>query len=157
MKVISATDFVNTGSFEQVVSSLMRLSHCLGCASDDLLQSKFHLGATQFKIVWVLKKNPAGVAQKTIAMWLSQTEAAISRQMKGMIEEGLIESQVVPENRRQNLVRLTKKGQAFAKQAILAIEHEQANMFQALTKKERMQVVDLLNRLFAAVVKKNKW
>ncbi len=135
----------------------MRLSHSLGCASDDLLQSKFKLGTTQFKIVWVLKKNPAGVDQQTIATWLGQTESAISRQMKSMEEIGLIENRVVPENRRQHLVRLTKKGQAFAAQAMQTIEKEQGEVFTALSKKERIELVDLLNKIFKALVKKNKW
>jgi len=144
-------------SFEQLISGLHRLSHSLACESDSLLQQKFGLGTTQFKIAWVLKKHPSGVPQKSIASWLQQTEAAISRQMKGMQAEGLIKNYIDPENRRQHVICLTPKGAAFAEKSMQCMKQQQGDVFDVLTGKERTALCGMLEKVFQALVKKNKW
>lgn len=148
---------ITASSFEQMISGLHRLSHSLSRQSDVLLQEKFALGTTQFKIVWVLKKNPGGVPQKNIATWLQQTEAAVSRQMQSMQEDDLISSQVDSANRRQNVVLLTEKGNTFASQAIKYMELQQGEVFKVLSEKEQAQFCTMLQKVFDAFCKNNKW
>lgn len=144
-------------SFEQLISSLHRLSHSLGKESDLLLQETFGFGMSQFKIVWMLKKHAEGVAQKDIAKWLNQTEAAVSRQMQPMVGEELISVRVDPENRRARRVYLTTKGNDFAGSAIKCMEQVQCDTFSVLSTKEQAQLHRLLSRVFTQFCKKNKW
>jgi DNA-binding MarR family transcriptional regulator len=146
-----------SATFEQLISSLHRLSHVLGRESDALLQDSFDLGTAQFKIVWVLRKHPNGVPQKAIATWLSQTEAGISRQIQPMEQDGLLEVRVDPNNRRARIVCLTKKGKDFADKALKLMEQRQGDCFAKLTPAERSKLHGLLEKVFAQACKKHNW
>lgn len=79
-------------------NNLGYLLHHLGTAldrqSDLLLQDKFGLGFSQFKIMLALKQKD-GVQQKQIAHTLGQTEASISRQIKLLVNMGLVSSKKI--------------------------------------------------------------
>lgn len=117
-------------------NNLGYLLHHLGTAldrqSDLLLQDKFGLGFSQFKIMLALKQKD-GVQQKQIAHTLGQTEASISRQIKLLVNMGLVSSKKNNENRRQAITTLTAKGSHVTAQAVASLETHYSPLFSQLS------------------------
>jgi len=72
-------------------------------------------------------------AQRDIADYLGQTEASISRQIKLLIEKGLLQTSTSPQNRREHLTTLTGKGQRLLDKAIELLNNHYQPMFTKLT------------------------
>lgn len=110
--------------------------HHLGSAmdrqTDILLQDKFKIGFSQFKIMLALKQQDA-VQQQQIAHFLGQTEASISRQIKLLVSMGFVNSKKNPENKRQLVTSLTAKGSHVTAQAVAALEAHYQPMFSQLS------------------------
>lgn len=100
--------------------------------TDVLLQDKFNIGFSQFKILLALREQNA-VNQLSIAKYLGQTEASVSRQIKLLIGMGLISSRKNPANRRQAITTLTPRGSHVITQATNALEIHYAPMFSQLS------------------------
>lgn len=110
--------------------------HHLGSAmdrqTDILLQDKFKIGFSQFKILLALREQNA-VKQQKIANFLGQTEASISRQIKLLVNMGLVSSRKNPENKRQAVTSLTPRGAHVIAQAVTVLETHYAPMFSQLS------------------------
>lgn len=110
--------------------------HHLGSAmdrqTDILLQDKFNIGFSQFKILLALKQEN-GIQQQKIAHFLGQTEASISRQIKLLVNMGLVSSRKNPENKRQAVTSLTAKGSHLMTQAVTALEAHYSPVFSHLS------------------------
>src|SRR5215469_5364206 len=104
----------NLGYFLQHVASL------LGKQSEQVLQERLGIGFSQFKILRVLQSNPH-IKQREIAYNLGQTEASISRQVKLMLDEGLLHSTISPKNRREHITVPTAKGVKLTEAAMTAL------------------------------------
>ncbi len=89
---------------------LHRLTMLLGRQSDHLLQHELGIGFAQYKLLATLRSQPE-LKQKEIANQLGQTEASISRQIKLMFNDGLLQSSQNPSNRREHITTLTTRGQ----------------------------------------------
>ncbi len=89
--------------------ALHRLAFILQRQSDELLQSTLGLGYSQFKLMIGLEKHP-DCEQRVLAHFLGQTEASVSRQMKVMLDMGLIEIVRDKKDNRRHHVLLTDKG-----------------------------------------------
>ncbi len=140
-----------------LATNVHRLSTVLGRIGDHTLQDCCGFGISQFKILWMLSIHEEGVLQTTIASWLNQTEAAVSRQVGLLKEEGLITKQVDPANRRNHVIVLSAKGSEFAENAMKALVKEYKPYFGALTTAEQDTLNSLLEKVFFAVMKsKNK-
>jgi DNA-binding MarR family transcriptional regulator len=116
----------------QVATSLSR-------SSDELLQAKFRIGFSQFKILSVLEAKP-NVRQKEIADQLGQTEASISRQIKNMYDNGLIQTRQRPDNRREHITSLTKRGERICAQANVLLNQHYQQVFAGLNQKQQTQL-----------------
>jgi DNA-binding MarR family transcriptional regulator len=92
---------------------LQHTATSLSRQADQVLQERLGIGLSQFKIMMVLQWNPS-VKQRDIANNLGQTEASISRQIKLMHDEGLLQTTVRPSNRREHITSLTRKGEKLA-------------------------------------------
>lgn len=136
----------------EVSTNIHRLSTVLGKIADTTLQDCCGFGISQFKILWMLRTHQEGVLQATIASWLSQTEAAISRQIGLLHDEGLIDKQVDPENRRNHVIMLSAKGKKFAENAMTALMNEYKPFFKVLSQAEQDTLNQLLEKVFFAVV-----
>lgn len=88
---------------------LQHIAFSLARQNDAILQDELGIGFSQFKILMVLQWRP-NVQQKQIAEQLGQTEASISRQIKLMYDDGLLQSTPRPENRREHVTTLTPRG-----------------------------------------------
>lgn len=123
--------------------------------SEQILQDRLGIGLSQFKIMMVLQWNPS-VRQRRIAEQLGQTEASISRQVKLMHEDGLLQSTIRPENRREHITTLTSRGERIASQASAVLNQYLSPVFAILDEKQQQQLAELLDRLHKEVCKGDK-
>lgn len=138
----------------ELATQIHRLDTVLGKVADTALQNTCGFGLSQYKILWMLKTHREGVLQTTIAKWLNLTEAAVSRQMRVLENDGLIDRQTDPENRRNNNITLTIKGKKLAATAKHLLIEEYEPHFAVVTARERTELNRLLEKIFYSVVKK---
>lgn len=125
---------------------LQHLSFVLARQSDQVLQEQLGIGFSQFKIMMVLQWDPS-VQQKYIADKLGQTEASISRQIKLLHDDGMLTSQVRPENRREHITRLTTKGERVIDKAMEILNTYHAPVFSQLSSKQQEQLLEALKTM----------
>jgi DNA-binding MarR family transcriptional regulator len=119
----------------------------LSSRSDTLLQENFGIGFSQFKILLVLKWAPS-IKQKEIAIKLGQTEASVSRQIKIMYDDGLLQSVPKTDNRREHITTLTKHGIRICDQSVELLSQAEKEILAGLNKKEQDQLRKILKKLF---------
>ena len=129
---------------------LHHLAFALDRQSDQLLQDRLDMGFSQFKILMTLKWRD-GMRQRKIAEALGQTEASISRQIKLMVEMGLLKSRTSPKNRREHIITLTGKGERRAEKAMQVLNAYHAPMFERLSAAQQRNLTDSLNIMHAEV------
>lgn len=122
---------------------LQHVAFSLSRQSDQVLQESLGIGFSQFKILMVLQWNPS-VQQRHIAENLGQTESSISRQIKLMHEQGLLQTTVNPHNRREHITTLTSKGTRLADEAMNVLNRYHASTFAELSEKQQRQLIELL-------------
>lgn len=114
--------------------------------NEQVLQEQLGIGMSQFKILRALqsKTNPT---QREIAANLGQTEASISRQVKLMLDNGLLSSTVSPRNRREHIVTATVKGIKLTEAALEILYQRHQPAFDTLGKDGQQQLLDNLQKL----------
>ncbi len=123
---------------------LQHLAFTLARQNDQVLQERLGIGFSQFKILMVLERNPY-VQQRDIAGALGQTEASVSRQIKLMVEDGLLVSKVSPDNRRRHITTPTSKGLRLNEEALKILNSYHQSMFDKLTDKQKQQLLDIMS------------
>lgn len=86
--------------------------------------------------------------QTSIAAWLDQTEAAVSRQIHLLKADGLIEQRVDPENRRNHIINLSTKGKRLADEAMQLLVNEYKPLFASLKKEEQHALSAMCEKVF---------
>ncbi|HVU59474.1 MAG TPA: MarR family winged helix-turn-helix transcriptional regulator [Candidatus Saccharimonadales bacterium] len=129
---------------------LQHVASLLAKQSDQVLQEQLGIGLAQFKILQLLKVCP-DVKQRDVANDLGQTEASISRQVKLMLDDGLLHSIINPKDHRQHLTVPTRKGLRLAEAAMAVLEKYHAPTFTALGTKQHEQLDELLGVLHGRV------
>src|SRR5260370_38644746 len=97
---------------DQTTSSVYLLQHIGVNAArqfDQAINEQLGIGMSQYRILNTLKSFPDS-QQKLIAASLGQTEASISRQVKILINKGLISVFDNPSSKRDHVVSLSPKG-----------------------------------------------
>lgn len=135
-----------------IATSVHRLSNVLGKVADRSLQKTYGFGMSQFKILWILRKHSEGVQQTNIADWLNLTEAAVSRQIRLLKAEKLIEKRVDSKNRRNSVIILSPGGRKFAEAAMKVLVKEYEPFFADLTQKQRGNLCGMMEGAFYKVV-----
>lgn len=122
--------------------------------ADQILQEQLGIGMSQFKILTLLQEG--ALHQRQIAGQLAQTEASISRQAKLLVEKGMVQAHINPQNRREHVTLLTSKGMKITQAAsdILATFHEP--VFDMLSPKQKQQLVVILQDLHRDVCHEGK-
>jgi DNA-binding MarR family transcriptional regulator len=118
---------------------LQHVTTLLSKQSERVLQERFGIGFSQFKILRVLQFN-LHIKQREIASNLGQTEASISRQVKLMLDEGLLHSTISPKNRREHITVPTAKGIKLTQAAMDALAQYHTPTFASLSEKQREQL-----------------
>lgn len=129
--------------FNKLGYLLQHVARLLIKQSEQVLQERLGIGMSQFKILRVLQLNPH-IKQRQIANILGQTEASISRQVKLMIDDGLLRSTVSPRNRRAHMTVITAKGERLNEAAMDALSDFHGPSFETMDKKQRQQFIESL-------------
>ena len=134
---------------------LNHLSFVLARQSDQILQERLGIGFSQYKIMMVLRQNPH-IQQKVIADRLGQTEASISRQIKLLLQQGLLHTVKRPENRREHITTLTGRGERFIDEAegILNLYH--SPVFNNLNDKQQASTIEALKLMHKVACDANR-
>lgn len=134
---------------------LQHLAFTMSRQNDQILQERLGIGFSQFKILMVLERNPH-IQQRQIAERLGQTEASISRQIKLMIDKGLLQSTISPRNRREHITTPTSKGIRLAEEAVVALNSYHSPMFERFSEKQRDQLLEVLKSMHESVCQAGK-
>ncbi|RTK95345.1 MarR family transcriptional regulator [Candidatus Saccharibacteria bacterium] len=108
--------------------------------SDQVLLERLGLGFSQYKIMMILQEKPH-IRQKEIAEILGQTEASISRQIKLLTEQGLLQALRRPENKREHIITLTGKGERYTSEATDILKNFHSPIHEALNDKQKDALV----------------
>ena len=144
------TDAADMQPINQAGYLLEHLSNMLARQSDQVLQEQLGVGLSQYKIMMVVQWNPK-VQQRKLAQALGQTEASVSRQVKLLLEKGLIATRVNPAERREHITEITARGLKLAHAAREAMAAYHAPMFAELSDKQMRQLIELLTQLHSFV------
>lgn len=128
---------------------LHHLSAVLARQSDQVLQEQLGIGFSQFKILLMLEQKGV-LQQREIAVRLGQTEASVSRQVKLLQTDGMLVSQVSPNNRRQHITRLTPKGTRVLMSATDILNRYHYPVFSKLSDRQQQQLRELLTVMHQA-------
>lgn len=134
---------------------LQHLAATINRQIDQAMQEKIGIGLAQFKILQSLESNPA-VRQYQIAAALGQTEASVSRQVKLLIDKGLLTSQISPKDRRERINVPTAKGLKMVGASDTAMRQYIDARFAGIGDKRQKQLVELLSILHAQVCQPTK-
>lgn len=134
---------------------LNHIAFVMARQSDQVLQERLGIGFSQFKIMMVLSHKPH-IQQKEIADKLGQTEASISRQIKLLTEQGLLQAVRRPENKRERVTTLTPKGERYTDEAVDILNLYHAPVFDRLSEKERAALEQSLQTMHQEVCNDDK-
>lgn len=127
----------STGYLLEHVSSMLHRQ------SDQVLQERLGIGLSQLKILEALESHPQ-TKQRSLADFLGQTEASVSRQIKLLQQKMLLVSRVDPEERRRHLAALTPKGVKITLAAREVLQQFHDDMLAKLNNREQGQLHTLL-------------
>jgi len=122
------------------------LAASLSRQTDQLLMHHLGLGFSQFKILMVLQKD-GGAQQKQLAERLGQTEASVSRQVKGLERAKLLTVQTNPNNRREHITVLTARGVQMVEDAREILNSHYAPLFASLGQRDQERLLQILNKM----------
>lgn len=112
---------------------------------DQILMEQLGVGLSQYRILRILHHSTA--AQREIADNLSQTEAAISRQIKLLISKGLVQASVDESEKRKNIVSLTSPGLKVSLAASELLSAENSALLKPLTRKQQTALLEILEKV----------
>ncbi len=133
----------------QIPYTLHRLTFILQRLSDENLQKKLGVGFSQFKLMIGLSKHP-GCEQQELAMYLGQTEASISRQIRLMGDLKLIKAELDKNDKRRRRVVLTQKGKDTFEKAQKLLEYQHREVLKVLDDKQVGQLQNYMDRMLLA-------
>jgi len=125
---------------------LQHTAGLLAKQNEQALQEGLGIGLSQFKILRVLQAK-ANITQREIALTLAQTEASVSRQVKLMLDDGLLSSTVSAANRREHIVVPTTKGCKITDDALVVLDRLNEPVFGVLGEAGQKQLAELLGKL----------
>lgn len=115
---------------------------------DHVLQTQFSIGMAQFKILMLLQQKPQ-LQQSKLAACLGQTEASISRQVKLLVDIGLVQVAADPHSRSIKLTTITPNGTLVAQQASVCLRQHIAPALAQLSPEQKQHLQESLLLLHA--------
>ena len=129
---------------------LNRLAFSLARQSDQILLERLGIGMSQYIIMHILQQQPS-IQQRVIATQLGQTEASISRQMKILANQSLLEVRTNPANRREHVIILTLKGERIIDEAHQILDTFHKSVFEQIGDKNYKNFAELIEAYSNAV------
>jgi DNA-binding MarR family transcriptional regulator len=135
---------------EKSYASLQRLSFILQQSSEDNLLKEIKIGLSHARIMAEL--NSSGiVSQRNLAKRLRQTEANISRQIRLMQRDGLVNIAKNPKDGRERQLSLTAKGAQLSEAADKILNSNYKNLTRHLDKNEAEVFSGAVSKLLNAL------
>ena len=135
---------------------IQHLATSLARQTDQILLDDVGISFSQFKILMVLQTSPQ-LQQKQIAERLAQTEASVSRQIKGLETEGLVQMTVNPQNRREHRMMPTTKGITKTEKAREELNSYYQPMFDTLTEQQQQELLNTLSIMHEYACQSSGW
>lgn len=123
---------------------LHHLAALMDHQSDVVLQERFGIGFSQYKVLMILSQRQ-GIRQCQIADNLGQTEASISRQIKLMLSRGLVQSRKSEQSKREHRITLTGKGSRLIAVATDALNSYHGPVYARLGAREQQSLLNTLS------------
>ncbi len=123
-----------------------QLSARLNAQAARLLRDNCDLGLIQWRILFLV--NACGpVHSAKLVKAIAMDAGLFSRNLKSMIADGLIHSQLHKDDHRQQLLTLTKKGKAAYERAAPFMRRRRENLTKGLSISEQECLLRLMNRI----------
>ena len=91
------------------------------------------------------------MSQREIANYWDMTEAAVSRQIELLVEKELILRDENPDNRRQHVLKLSKKGKEMYDKGFEVLDTKTEEVFAELDDKEREVMAEGIHKLLKVI------
>jgi len=119
--------------------------------ADKVLAEKLAVSFSQFKVLMAIDHKT--VCQKEIADYWDTTEAAVSRQIEILVNEKLISRKEDSENRRKNILMITKRGGEILEKGYKVLDDANAVLYDSLNLDERKILVEGLRKVLNKICK----
>ena len=109
----------------------------------------YGLSAPNFAVLVTLARlnEPGGVSQRRLMDELGLTSGTISVRMDRLVEQGLVERQADPDDKRNTRITLTPRGRALFERAVPVHLDNEARLLASLSEPERELLATLLRKL----------
>ncbi len=105
------------------------------------------LSEGRFVLLSLLEPHKEGLPPHVLADQAGVARATITGLVDGMVRDGMVERHGNPEDRRSNLVRITRKGRQLARKVFAQQSRWYAGLFESLSTNERRQLGKTLAKL----------
>ncbi len=123
-----------------------RLAFLLEKKADGALHEQLGVGFAQYKVLEAISQNTLA-KQNLIADLLDQTEASISRQIKLLHKQGLINVSQVMGNKRARELSLTMQGEEIVSQSMQVLDLTTSQIMDTLSFQEQKILQELFARM----------
>lgn len=140
------------GNISEVIAPMMAITMELDVIIGALLRDKFDMSLADFKILRAIHMLGGVCNQSDIARFNYVTEAAISKRISALGDEGLIKKQADPNDKRKSVLSLTPQGKALMQQLQKAVIANTESMLADFSKVNRKITTQLLLQILRKVI-----
>ena len=132
-------------------NSIHKFAFLVDKLSDRLLQDRFRISTTQYRILLAIKEAQTSCCQKDVARYWHTTQAAVCRQIEILKRKNLIACTPNPKNRRQHVLSLTSAGSRTLEASSKVLENKLKKIYRAVGTHEQDTINRSLLKLLSAV------
>jgi DNA-binding MarR family transcriptional regulator len=145
-----AADRINYGKLPEYLGFNLRRAQAAMFVDFARLTAELDLTPGQFSLIMLLAANP-GISQIGLSRAFGLDKSTVSPSIDRLEKRGLVERTRTPNDRRFYALHLTAAGRDLLMRATERVERQEAVMASALTPDERRQLIDMLQRVEAAL------
>ncbi len=143
-----------TYSDKELAYRIHKMNFLLERRIERVLALETELSFAQFKTLMALGHDP-DICASQIADYLGLTEAAISRQINMLVEQGFLDRHESPENRRKFQLTVTARGKTATTIAGAALQRSLREVFEHLDEADRSLLGQKLDGLMQSLCSKD--
>jgi DNA-binding MarR family transcriptional regulator len=140
------------GNISEVIAPMMAITMELDAIIGTLLREKFAMSLADFKILRAIHMLGA-CSQLDIARFNHVTEAAISKRISALSDDGLIEKQSDSADKRKSILSLTKQGKTLMKKLQGAVIANTESMLVDFSRTNRKLTTELLLEILGMIIR----
>lgn len=139
-------------NISEVIAPMMAITVELDAIIGNLLREKFSMSLADFKILRAIHML-GSCSQFDIARFNHVSEAAISKRISALCDDGLVKKQPDSEDKRKSILSLTRKGKTMMKKLQGAVIANMESILVDFPKTNRKLITSLLQEILIMVVK----